>query len=64
MELDTAKELLQTQISMGGRNSSNGVKIILLEVSKAHGQQAVDQLIKELELEEKFGFKPGGSLFV
>ena len=58
MNLDQAKELLKTQI-----NNRNGVTMILLEVHKNHGQAAVDQLIAEFELEQKFGFKPGESLF-
>ena len=64
MTLDQAKELLESQISMGGNASRNGARMILLEVSKVHGQAGVDQLIKELELEQKLGFKPGDSLFV
>ena len=64
MTLEQAKELLENQASMAGGHNRNGAKLILLEVSKEHGQGAVDQLISELGLEEKFGFKPGGSLFV
>ncbi|MDH5407187.1 MAG: hypothetical protein OEZ33_06465 [Gammaproteobacteria bacterium] len=58
MNLDQAKDLLNTQI-----NNRNGVTMILLEVHKSHGQTAVDQLISEFDLEQKFGFKPGESLF-
>lgn len=64
MTLDKAKELLQVQVSMGGGYNRNGAKLILLEVQKEHGQGAVDQLIRELGLEEKFGFKEGESIFV
>lgn len=63
MTLDKAKELLAVQVSMGGGYNLNGAKLILLEVQKEHGQGAVDQLIRELGLEEKFGFRPGESLF-
>jgi hypothetical protein len=28
-------------------------------VQREHGQTAVDQLIRELDLEQIFGFKPG-----
>lgn len=64
MTLDKAKELLAVQISMGGGYNRNGAKLILLEVSKVHGQSAVDQLINERGPEEKFGFIQGESLFV
>lgn len=64
MTLEQAKELLESQISMGGSASRNGARMILLEVNKAHGQAGVDQLIKELELDQKLGFKPGESIFV
>lgn len=64
MTLDKAKELLAVQVSMGGGYNRNGARLILLEIQKEHGQGAVDQLIRELGLEEVFGFKPGESLFV
>jgi len=63
MTLDRAKELLAVQVSMGGGYNRNGAKLILLEIQKEHGQGAVDQLIRELGLEETFGFKPGESIF-
>jgi hypothetical protein len=31
----------------------------LSEVQREHGQAAVDQLIRELQLEQIFGFEPG-----
>ena len=63
MTLDKAKELLAVQVSMGGGYNRNGAKLILLEVQKDHGQAAVDRLIRELGLADKFGFKPGEPLF-
>lgn len=63
MTLDKAKELLAVQVNMGGGYNRNGAKLILLEIHKDHGQGAVDQLIREFDLEEKFGFRPGESLF-
>jgi len=63
MTLDKAKELLAVQVSMGGGYNRNGAKLILLEVQKDHGQAAVDRLIRDMDLEAKFGFKPGESLF-
>jgi len=37
-------------------------KLILPEVQREHGQAVVDQLIRELRLEEIFGFKPGARI--
>jgi hypothetical protein len=47
------------QAGFGGFYNSNSAKLILSEVSREHGQAAVDQLIRELELEKVFGFEPG-----
>ena len=44
---------------MGGGYNRNGAKFILAEVQRTHGQLAVDQLIREFNLQELFGFKPG-----
>jgi hypothetical protein len=33
--------------------------LILAEVSREHGQATVDRLIRKLDLERIFGFKPG-----
>ena len=46
---------------MGGGYNRNGAKLILAEVSREHGQGAVDQLIREFDLEQLFGFKPGST---
>ncbi len=64
MTIDKARELLLTQVSMGGGYNRNGAKLILAEIEKCHGQDAVDKLITELSLEEKFGFKLGEKIFV
>jgi hypothetical protein len=57
--LDKARELLKVQAEFGGFYNGNSAKLILSEVSREHGQAAVDQLIREFELEKIFGFKPG-----
>jgi hypothetical protein len=44
---------------MGGGYNRNGARLILAEVQREHGQAAVDNLIRELDLETLFGFKPG-----
>jgi len=59
MTLDKAKELLQVQVDFGGFYNGNSAKMILSEVNSEHGQQAVDHLIRELQLDKVFGFVPG-----
>lgn len=59
MTLDRARELLEVQAGFGGFYNGNSAKLILSEVHRDHGQQAVDQLIRELKLDQIFGFKPG-----
>jgi hypothetical protein len=59
MTLEKARKLLKVQADFGGFYNANGAKLILAEVSREHGQGAVDQLIRELELERIFGFAPG-----
>ena len=59
MTLDKARELIKVQLSFGGGYNRNAVRLILAEVSNTHGQGAVDQLIRELDLEEKFGLNAG-----
>jgi len=59
MTLDRARELLKVQVDFGGFYNGNSAKLILSEVSREHGQAAVDHLIRELRLHEIFGFAPG-----
>lgn len=59
MTLDKARELLRNQSQVAGGYTKNGAKLILAEAQKEHGQEAVDQLIRELDLENVFDFKPG-----
>lgn len=59
MTLEKARELLEVQAGFGGFYNGNSAKLILAEVSREHGQPAVDRLIRELELERIFGFRPG-----
>ena len=59
MTLTRAHELLAVQADMGGGYNRNGARLILAEVQREHGQSAVDQLIRELDLESMFGFRPG-----
>jgi len=57
--LEKARELLKAQADFGGFYNAHGAKLILAEVSREHGQAAVDALIRELELTRIFGFQPG-----
>jgi hypothetical protein len=59
MTLEKAREYLSVQASMGSGYNRNGARLVLAEVRREHGQQAVDALIRELDLERVFGFKPG-----
>ena len=59
MTLDKARQLLRVQADFGGFYNGNSAKLILSEVMREHGQGAVDQLIRELELDRIFGFEPG-----
>ncbi|MBI4204412.1 MAG: hypothetical protein HY527_05240 [Betaproteobacteria bacterium] len=59
MTLERARQLLKVQADFGGFYNANSSKLILSEVMKEHGQQAVDQLIIDLGLDQVFGFKPG-----
>ncbi|MDQ7015411.1 MAG: hypothetical protein Q9O24_02105 [Gammaproteobacteria bacterium] len=54
-----AQQLLEEHITMGSGYNRNAAKLILVEVQKEHGQQAVDQLIMRLDLETHFGFQLG-----
>jgi len=59
MTLERARQLLQVQADFGGFYNGNSAKLILSEVMREHGQDAVDQLVRELQLERIFGFRPG-----
>ena len=59
MTLEKARQLLETQVSFGGGYNRNGAKLIIADVIREHGQEAADGLIRELRLEELFGFRPG-----
>ncbi|MEE8343656.1 MAG: hypothetical protein V3R51_07625 [Gammaproteobacteria bacterium] len=59
MTLEKARELLRIQVELGSGYNRNSARLILAEVQREHGQGAVDQLIRELKLEEAFDLKPG-----
>jgi len=57
MILEKARELIAVQAHMGGGYNRNGVKLILAEVKKEHGQEAVNSLIREFNLQQIFGIR-------
>lgn len=59
MTLEKARQLLKVQADFGGSYNANGAKLILAEVAREHGQDAVDGLIRDLDLERIFGFRAG-----
>ncbi len=59
MTLNKAKNLLNIQVDFGSGYNRNAARLILAEVQRTHGQQAVDQLIHELDLQRIFDLKPG-----
>ena len=59
MTLDKARELITTQLQFGSGYNRNAVRLILGEIQREHGQQAVDRLIRELDLEQAFDLRPG-----
>ncbi len=59
MTINRARELLLVQVHLAGGYNRNGAKMILIDVQREHGQAGIDQLIRELDLESVFGFKPG-----
>jgi len=56
MTLGKTRELLAVQADFGGFYNGNFAKLILSEANREHGQAAVDKLIKELALDDIFGF--------
>ena len=59
LTLEKARELIATQLRFGSGYNRNAVRLILGEVQREHGQQAVDELIRTLQLEQAFDLKPG-----
>lgn len=61
MNLDRARELIEVQLQFSSGYNRNSVRMILAEVQKLHGQGAVNQLIRDLDLEQKFDLEPGSN---
>jgi hypothetical protein len=62
MTLEKARQLLRTQADFGGGYNRNSARLILAEVTREHGQAAADELIRELRLDQLFGFRAGQPL--
>ena len=62
MTLQKARELLQDQADFGGFYNRNAARLILAEVQREHGIAAADKLIRELDLGQVFGFRPGSEI--
>jgi len=59
MTLDKAHELISMHASLGSGYNRNAARMVLGEVMRDHGQEAVDRLIIEFNLEQQWGIKPG-----
>jgi hypothetical protein len=59
MTLDKAHELIAMHVQLGSGDNRNAARMALGEVMRDYGQQAVDQLIRDYGLEQKWGIKPG-----
>jgi len=59
MTLDKAHELIAMHVELGSGYNRNAARMVLGEVMRDHGQQAVDQLIRDYGLEQKWDIKPG-----
>ena len=59
MPLERARALLDDQVAVGSGYNRNAARLILAEVEREHGQNSVDKLITELQLDTVFGLQPG-----
>jgi len=59
MTLEKARELIAMHSSLGSGYNRNAARMVLGEVIHDQGHQVVDSLIREYELENQWGIKPG-----
>ena len=59
MTLERARELIQQQLQFNSGYNRHAVRMILGEVSREHGQAAVDRLINDLGLAARFDLETG-----
>ncbi|MBT8126779.1 MAG: hypothetical protein HKP12_03460 [Gammaproteobacteria bacterium] len=59
MTLEKARELIAMHVELGSGYNRNAARMVLGEVMRDHGQKAVDQLIRDYGLDQKWGIEPG-----
>ena len=59
MTLDKANELIAMHASLGSGYNRNACRMVLGEVMRDFGQDTVDLLIRQYELEKQWEIKPG-----
>jgi len=59
MKIERARQLIETQLQFNSGYNRNSVRMILAEVQLLHGQAAVDQLIRDYDLEARYDLHPG-----
>ncbi len=51
--------MIETHAMMASGYNRNAAKMVLGELNRDEGQQAVDRLIREFHLDDLWGFQPG-----
>ncbi len=59
MTLEKAHELIAMHAGLGSGYNRNAARMVLGEVMRDFGQETVDALIKEYQLEQQWEIKPG-----
>lgn len=59
MNIDRARDLIRVQLQFSSGYNRNAVRMILGEMQRTQGQQVVDDLIREFDLEYHYGLKTG-----
>ena len=59
MTLEKARELIAMHVELGSGYNRNAARMVLGEVMRDHGQEAVDQLIRDYDLEQIWGIELG-----
>jgi hypothetical protein len=59
MTLDKARELIAMHSGLGSGYNRNAARMVLGEVMRDFGQETVDQLIREYDLEKQWEIRPG-----
>ena len=59
MTLEKARELIAMHSGLGSGYNRNAARMVLGEVMRDFGQETVDELIREYDLEKQWEIKPG-----